>query len=378
MRRLRQQLLITACLIGCASPPDPEITIGVIAPLARNPATFDGAKLAAAEINAGGGLPVGDRKRKIRLLLEDSEHRPETAVSKALRLINREGAVALVGVPMSANAIPVSEIAERHRIPLVSTMSSHPQTTAGKSYAFRLATLDSVQGRVMAQFAYHELAARRAAAFVDAASTYGVHLAEAFTQAFRDTGGQIVSFETYTEEDTDVAPPLRRIKDTRPDVLFLPGYSQAVCAHMKQARELGIEAVFLGGDTWNLIVSGEVPATVGAYFSDVWAPDYPSDKAAAFIASYRRAFGATPTTSAALAYDSIAIVAEAIRRKGQADPEAIAGGLAAIDHFEGVSGNISFHGSGDPVRSVLIRRIGGNGTPVFFKELKPDHFDLAR
>lgn len=372
MRRLRPLLLLTACLIACAKTPEAEddVTIGVIAPLLRNPATFHGAQLAADEINAAGGLQVGESRRRIRLLLEDSEYRPEVAVSKALQLINREGAAALVGVPMSTNAIPVSGIAEQHRVPLVSTMSTHPETTAGKHYAFRLTCLDSVQGRIMADFAYHDLGARRAAVLVNEASAYSVHLADVFTAAFREAGGELAGVESYTEEDTDFTPPLRRIKASRAEVLFLPDHSQLAAMGMKQARELGIEAVFLGGDTWNLLDPEKDPWAIDSYFADVWAPDYPHAKAATFIAAYRRGFGATPPTSAALAYDAVAIVAEAIRRQGKADPESIARGLAAIGDFEGVSGIISFSGSGDPLRSMFIRRITADGTSLY-KEVTP-------
>ncbi len=362
-----------AGLAGCAEPPAASryIVIGVIEPFLGNPQNVRGATLAVEEINQAGGLVVDGRRRTIRLLAEDTEESPENAVRKALGLITRERAVALVGLPQSHNAIPVAKVAEGHRIPMISTLSTHPETTADKEYVFRLAFLDSLQGQVMAAFAFHDLGLTRVAVLFDASSTYSSGLAEDFRSGLQAAGGLVTAFESFTKDAVDIGPQTARIRESGAEALFLPNYTALVPGHLRQASELGFIGTFLGGDTWGLIPAGTLSPPTSAYFSDVWAPDAPGVEASAFISSYRRAFGAAPASSAALAYDAIMMICEAIRSQEKADPASIRRGLASISDFEGVSGAIRFAGSGDPLRSVFVRRVDEGGSVSFHKEIRP-------
>lgn len=367
-------LLAASSLLACAESTDPaaDVVVGLIASLARNQPAVDGAVLAVDEINAAGGLEVGGRRRRIQLLVEDSESRPETAVSKALELISRDRAVALLGVPRSHNAIPVARVAEQHRIPLISTMSTHPETTGSKRYAFRLAFLNAFQGEVLADFAFQDLGMRRAAVLFDAAGAYSTDLAEVFRRVFEDRGGQLVAYESFTEDDLEVPEQLRRIRESDAEILLLPQHSSFVKLHAREVRELGISATLLGGDTWSIgIDPREYPELHGSYFSDFWAPDSADDKARSFIEAYRRAFGVEPVASAALSYDAVSLIAAAIRAQGRADAESIRSGLAALGPFHGVSGTIDFRGSSDPVRSVFIRKIEEDGQTRLYQEISP-------
>ncbi len=374
-RRLLLCLMLGAALAAgsCAHPeaPDREIVVGLIAPLASSAPARDGAILAADEINAVGGIAAGGGRRRIRLVVEDSEEGPESAVSGALKLIKRDRAVALVGLPRSYSAIPVARLAEQYGVPLVSTMSTHPETTAGKRYAFRMAFLDALQGKVLADFALADLGARRVAVLVHAASTYSVHLGEVFGREIRERGGELVAHETFTEDRMEVARQLGRIKESGADLLFLPNYSRMAAEHARAARRSGITATFLGSDSWGtgFDLRGE-PAIRGSYFSDFWAPDQAGEAARAFIADYERRFGAAPTAIAALSYDAVSLVAEALRRGG-ADREGLRASLADLEDFHGVSGTVGFSGSGDPARSIFIRKIDDDGQIRLYREIAP-------
>ena len=366
-------LLSGALLHACAGSEEAagKVVIGVLAPFDRNLAVVEGATLAAEEINAAGGIEVGGRRLSLELLVEDTENRPETALSKTLKLINRDGVVALVGLPRSHTAVPVARIAERHKIPLISTTSTHPETTAGKRYIFRMTFLDAFQGQVLAEFAYHDLGARRAAALIDAAGFYSAHVNGIFSRVFQALGGQMVAVETFTEDELVVTQQLLRIRDSGAEALFMPNFSEFVKVHAREARRLGVAATFLGADTWsNEIDPRECPEIAGSYFLDSWAPSRADPKTRSFIASYRRRFGTEPLASAALAYDALSMIAEAIRVRGAADPESIRAGLIHLEH-DGVSGLTAFSGSGDPSRSVFIRKIGEDGTRSLYKEIRP-------
>ncbi len=374
-RRLRHLLALGAAVaaVSCADPPAPDrgVVIGVIAPLAGNPSARDGAVMAADEINAAGGIAVGGRRVKIRLIVEDSEEGPESAVSKVLKLINRDRAVALVGLPRSYNAIPAAKLAEQHRVPLISTMSTHPETTADKRYVFRMAFLDARQGQVLAELAFDDLGARRTAALVQATSAYSAHLGEVFGEEFRGRGGRLVAHETFTEDRLEVTDQLGRIKDSGAEILFLPNDPRWVELHARAARSSGITATLLGSDTWGSEYLRDCPEIRGSYFSDFWAPEHADEKTRAFIAEYRRKLEAAPSASAALSYDAVSMVAEAIRRGG-ADSESIRAGLAGLEEFHGVTGTIGFRGSGDPSRSIFIRKIEEDGQIRLHREVEPE------
>ena len=147
-------------VIGCGGSQEAklsEIKIGVIAPItgekaAIGQATVNAAELAAQEVNDVGGLQVGDQKVKVILVIEDHKDQEAAAVAAARKLINQDSVVALTGLHISRNAIPVGEIAESSHIPMISGKSTNPKTTEGRDYVFRVAYLDPFQGRVLARF----------------------------------------------------------------------------------------------------------------------------------------------------------------------------------------------------------------------------------
>lgn len=359
--------LLCLCLLGSCSPAGErgeEVVIGVITSYARNIPTLEGARLAAEQVNAAGGLAVEGGSARLVVLFEDNESRPETAVSKALLLINRRRAAAIVGLPQSVNAIPVARVAEQSGVPMITTQSTHPLTTQGRSYVFRMAFLNAVQAEVMARFALEDLGGiRKVAILSSAASEYSADLADAFGRQIEKLGGEVVAAEVFIDDDSrlQVDEQLLAIRDAGAEAIFLPYNSAVARPHMLRARELGIDAVFLGGDTWNTIARSQEPLVSDSYFIDVWSPDQPNELAASFIDRYHQAYGAEPTTSAALAYDAMLMIAEAIRRQRRADPASIRDGLATLTDFSGVTGAVAFDESGDPRRSAVIRRIDEHG-----------------
>lgn len=365
---------VTGLLLGSCTPrhqAPPEVVVGVITTYSRNMATLEGALLAADDLNAAGGVKLENGPASLRILSEDNETRPETAVSKALLLINRKQAVALVGLPMSISAIPVARVARQSRVPMISTLSTHPETTRGNEYAFRMTFVNSFQAQEMARFAVERLGLHKVAVLSNEASEYSSDLAQAFQEALPRLGGEIVSSETFVDDERfgEVEAQLLRIRESGAEALFMPYHSRAARLHMLKARALGVQAVFLGSDTWNTIGLGPEPLVAGSYFIDVWTPDLPSEKTAAFVESYEHRFGTVPTTSAALAYDAIVLLAEAIRRQGKADPASIRTGLASLGAFEGVTGAMFFEGTGDPKRSAVIRKIDDDGSLRFYERV---------
>lgn len=253
-------IAVTLCLSACGSrlQPPAEIRVGLLAPLSGEQGeitgkpTVQGAKLAVKEVNEAGGLKIGDRQYQVTLLVEDDKDIPDEAVTAARKLIYQENVVALVGFPLSRIAIPVGEFAESSRTPAISSISTNPQTTAGKKYVFRAAFIDDFQGKVMAHFVAKDLKAKRAALLYDVASPYNQGIAKVFKEVFEQEGGQIVKSETYTTDaNQNFRQQLERIRDSRPEVLFLPNYKPDLKLQASQIKQLQIKTILIGGDSWD-------------------------------------------------------------------------------------------------------------------------------
>jgi branched-chain amino acid transport system substrate-binding protein len=368
---------ISLALLACGqAAPQPELRIGVIAPLsgaaAENAgrATTESANLAVKEVNDAGGLEVAGVKYTIKLVVSNDENNPEHAVDVARQLLFQENVVVLIGPQFSNNAIPVASVAETARVPMISPLSTNPETTANKPFVFRVGFLDDAQGQALALFAEQELKASKAAILYDIASAYNRGMAETFQRQFETQGGTIVALETYTTGATDFRAALERIKAAQPDVLFLPNYTDDSINQATQSRDLGMTVPIIGSDGWTASRVAPVPAFEGAFFTQHWHPEAQNTQSLRFVTNYRAAYQREPLVSAALTYDALQLVFLAIQRQKSVLPEDIQRGLASITDYEGVSGTIGYHGNGDPVKQVMIVKIH-NLKPSFYKSVTP-------
>jgi len=362
----------------------PTIRVGVVAELtgdipAVGASCKNAAEMAAKEINDAGGLEVGGTKYMIKLFIEDNAGKADQSASAAQKLITQQNVVAIIGPNASRYAIPASEIAESSHVVLITPWSTNPKTTldartgAPKKYVFRSCFIDPFQGRVVAKFALDNLKAKKAAVLYDVASDYNKGIAEFFKATFEQSGGQVVAFETYTTGDKDFSAQLTKIKESNPDVIFLPNYYTEVPLQVQQAHRLGITAPFLGSDSWG---SGDLLKLGGAdlegyYFSTHYAADAATPIATKFINSYKAKYGSTPDDVAALTYDAFGLLWTAVKNAGKVDRQAVRDALAKVPLYEGVTGNMKFQeGSGDPIKSAVIVQIK-NGEFHWFANANP-------
>jgi branched-chain amino acid transport system substrate-binding protein len=354
-------LSLLFALIGCARQPE-EVRLGLIAMLSgpnapSGQAMSRAASLAVSQVNARGGLRFGNVGHPVRLFIEDDHNNPEAALEAARKLVYSEKVAALVGPQFSANAIPVARFADKVGVVLVAPMSTNPETTAGKTYVFRIPYLDTFQGTVLARFAITELKARTAAILYDVAEDYNRTLAEVFRATFVRDGGEVVAAQTYTtDRNTDFTRQLKAIARTRPDVLFLPNYSADAHIQGEQARALGIAAVFLGGDGWDPRVFTDSVAFEGSFVTRHWDPSALSPSARSFLTAFEDAYGEVPEDVAATTYDAVELLFTAIQSAGSSQSDAVRAGLSRTRDFPGVTGTITYRGTGDPVKSALILR----------------------
>jgi len=372
----RAAILIAMILLGgsvASAGTKGDILIGGVAPKTGEAATFglsteNGVRLAIEQANAAGGLLGG---RRIRLIFEDDKGDPVAGKLAFSRLIERDRVCAVIGTVMSKVSIAGADVAERARVPMISTASTNPLVTLGKKYVFRACFIDPFQGRVMAKFARETLGARRAAVLYDAANDYNKGLAEVFRDVFTELGGQVVAFESYPERSVDFRPQLTKIQRAAPDVLFLPNYYNDVALQARQAREVGITAQLLGGDGWDSpdLAKSAGPAVEGGYFSNHFTRESEAPAVRAFTEAYQQRFGAAPDALAALGYEAAQILLDAVRRAGSDSPEKIRDALEQTD-LETITGRITFDANHNPLKAAVILRLE-NGQQRFHCWVKP-------
>jgi branched-chain amino acid transport system substrate-binding protein len=231
---------------------------------------------------------------------------------------------------------------------------------------------DDFQGEMLARFAAASLHARSAALLVDVKSDYSVGLAAAFRRAFTAAGGTVTSEQRYSEGDTDFSAQLTEIRSRPPDVLFVPGYYTEVGLIARQKKALGVSGTLLGGDGWDSPRLAEIAGDAGngAYFSNHYSPEDPFPATARFVAAYRARYHEAPDSVAALSYDAARLLADAIRRAGEASGPRIREALAATRDFEGITGNLSFDLERNPVKPITILRVEG-GRYHFVEKIEP-------
>jgi branched-chain amino acid transport system substrate-binding protein len=364
---VRTRLLLATAFValsGCAPDPPGEIRIGLLGvfegSLRENsgrPAER-GATLAVEEINAEGGLQIEGVTYDLRLVSKAYQPRRDAATTVASRLINIDSVHVLVGPQLSSQAIPVAILANSSGVPMVSPMSSNPETTLDKPYVFRMAALDDFQGGAMARFAVQELQAGTAAILFNEAEPYSRDLARRFADVFEELGGRISITEAYTSDQAqNVSGQLQRISATSPDVFYLPNASSDALFQMPAARRAGIEAVFLGSDNWDLTALQTFPVAVRAYATHQWHFAIPEERALAFRTRFQTRFGRRPRTTAAMTYDAVRLLAAVVMREQSLDGTTIATGIAGTREFRGVTGTFEFAPGGNPRRSIVVSQV---------------------
>lgn len=324
-----------------------------------------GARRAVEEINRSEGV-LG---RPLALVELDNRSTPigsKVAADAAVSL----GVSAIVGCAWSSHSLAAARVAQAAGIPMVSNVSTHPDLTRVGDYIFRVCFNDLYQGRIMAQFAVNRLGLKRAVLCVDINSHYSLGLAEAFAAHFRSRGGTVLQTLEYRYRQPNFRETVAHAQRLQPDALFIPGHDESALI-VREAEERGMKAVPLGGDGWDtesFFSKGGDEISL-AYFSTNWSPVLQTAASRKYVAG--SGTSETLHTSAALAYDAVFLLADAIRRAGSEDPRSVRDALADTRDFEGVTGNLTFNDQGDPVKGAVIMKIE-NGRAVFLEMVGPD------
>ncbi len=372
-------------LAGCGEDKAQTIKVGFNLPLTGDiPEVGEGSKNAAEmylkDINDAGGLEVGGVKYPLEFIYMDNESKAESATNVTLKLIDQEDVIAMIGPNSSKQAVPAGGTANENRTPMISPWSTNPNTTLDRPWVFRAAFLDPFQGPVVADFAAKKFGAKTAAVLFDVSNDYAKGLAEIFKSSWEAKGlGPVVAFESHGTKDQDFSAQLTTIIAANPDFIFVPDNYNQVALIVQQAKDLGYTGPFMGSDAWGTpdLVKLCGDACNGNYFSTHYAAAGAKGATKVFIDRYEAAYGAIPADYAALTWDSIGIMIQAIKNynKFDADPvemrKGIREGLAAIKSYDGITGSSKFDAQGDPIKCAVVVKISDQGEFVFEESVCP-------
>ncbi|MCR6545629.1 ABC transporter substrate-binding protein [Dehalobacterium formicoaceticum] len=357
------------------------VKVGLNFELSGDVATYGGngvkgIEMAAKEINAKGGVLGG---RQIELVKVDNKSDAAEVTNVQTRLLTVENVAATIGPATSTNSLAAIPVAMENEIPLLTPSATADKVTVdeatgkAKEYAFRLCFYDSLQGNIGANFIYNNLGLKKAAVYIDTNSDYSKAIGSVFKKDFTALGGEIIAEENYVKTDQDYKATLTRIKNAKPEVIYLPGYYNNVGLIVKQAREMGITVPFVGADGYDspdLVKLGGAKNLNNVFFTNHYSSQDTDPKVRAFVEAFKAEYGDVPDAFAAMGYDAMYLMADAINRAGSDDPIAIKDALAATKDFPAVTGTLTMDDKHNPIKSVVILELV-DGVPTFKDKIDP-------
>ena len=306
-----------------------------------------GAQLALDDANAK-GVVLGGQKVRFELMPEDDQADPRTATTVAQRLVDA-GVKGVVGHVTSGAAIPASRIYEQAGVPSITPSATSPKLTQQKfKTTYRVIANDMQQGAAMARFATEALKAKRIAV-IDDRTAYGQGLADAVVDNLKRLGVTPVGREFTNDKATDFSAILTRLKAAKPDAIFYGGMDAQGAPLLRQMKQLGIDAKYLGGDG---VCTTEMIKLAGpAINADVFCTQagIPMDKMPAgksFNERFLKRFSTPVQLYAPYSYDAASALIEAMKLADSADPARYLPLLQKVS-FKGVTGTVAFDASGD-------------------------------
>ena len=372
--------LVVACGDGGSASGGDTIKIGVFEPVTGE--------------NGGGGyqevigiryanslrntVTIDGKEYKVELKEVDNKSDKTEAVSAAQTLVS-EGVSAVLGSYGSGVSIAAGQIFADAKIPAIGCSCTNPQVTEGNDYYFRVCFLDPFQGTVMASYALDE-GYKKAAVITQLGDDYSSGLGSYFEKAFKELGGEVVASEQFQTNQTDFKAILTNIKAQNPEVIFAPTSIATAPLVIKQARELGIEAVIMAGDTWQ---NATIVENAGDYAEGVVCSTFfdEGDTSSTLTTDFVKGFkeflksdqeyltkngGEGVASVSALGFDAYNAALDAIEAANSTDTTAIRDALAALK-TEGVTGAIEFDENGDAKKDMAYIDVVKGGAFTFLK-----------
>ena len=351
-----------------------SITIGTVTTNSGTAAAYGeaevkGFELAVSEINAKGGI----NGKKVKLESMDDKGDATEASNAYNKLAGDNNVLAVAGPTISATTAAVAPLADQSKLVTIAPAATSDSIETG-NYLFRTCFKDSYQGEVAARFAAENLKVKKVAVLYGTGDPYSSGVGEAFAKAAEKLGLEVVDKESSSSaDDTEYSAQLQKIQASGAELLYAPYYYSVAGPYIiPQARSVGFEGYVMGPDGYDgLKLTGDKSQYNKTYYTTHYsADDNTNTKVQDFIKSYKSKNNAEPNTFAALGYDTIYMIKQAIEKAGEnATREDVRNAVDGMT-FDGVTGKFTMDKSGSPTKSVTVLEMK-DGKPVYNPTVQP-------
>ena len=351
-----------------------SITIGTVTTNSGTAAAYGeaevkGFELAVSEINAKGGI----NGKKVKLESMDDKGDATEASNAYNKLAGDNSVLGVVGPTISSTTAAVAPLADQSKLVTIAPAATSDSIETG-NYLFRTCFKDSYQGEVAARFAAENLKVKKVAVLYGTGDPYSSGVGEAFAKAAEKLGLEVVDKESSSSaDDTEYSAQLQKIQASGAELLYAPYYYSVAGPYIiPQARSVGFEGYVMGPDGYDgLKLTGDKSQYNKTYYTTHYsADDNTNTKVQDFIKSYKSKNNAEPNTFAALGYDTIYMIKQAIEKAGEnATREDVRNAVAGMT-FDGVTGKFTMDKSGSPTKSVTVLEMK-DGKPVYNTTVQP-------
>lgn len=315
-------------------------------------AITNGIKLAQEEIHEEGEV-------NLDLVIEDSAGEVDQALSAAQKLMNSEDVVGLIGPTLSTEFEVVAPVADQNGIPILGTSVTADGIPQIGDYVFRNSISEAAAIPASVEKAMEVYEAENVAILYGNDDVFTKSGYDSMKQAAEDLGLEILTTETFQQGQNDYKAQLAQIKQLDPDIILASALYNEGAVIMNQARSMGIDAPFVGGNGFNSPQVIEIAGdnADGLIVATPWFTGKDDEAVESFVTKYSEEFGKEPDQFAAQAYDALYIMADALKRAGEADSEKLREALADTKDLDGVLGTMSFDEDGDIVMDPIVLTI---------------------
>ncbi len=350
---------------------DEKIVIGSIAPMTGSAASFgvacdNGVRLAVEEINANGGI-LG---AQVEVITKDDQGTPAEAVSGFNALLG-EGVTAIVGAVISSCTSAITELANEEEVVMITASSTADSITTEDDYVFRSCFKDSFQGEMIVEYA-KEKGLKKGAILYATGDPYSSGLRDTFVKCAESAGIEIVAEQSTSDmAAVDFSSQLSTIVAANPDFIFTPYYYSALGPYiLPQMRAAGYDGIVMGPDGFDGMESyttGDLKVYDNIFFTSHYSAEDESETVQSFVKSYTDKYGAEALNAfAALSYDAMYMIKQAIEEAGTTDSAAIRDAMSGMNYV-GVTGDMTLDESGTPEKPVAILTFEQQGDKVVQK-----------
>ena len=310
-----------------------------------------GIEMALDEINA-----KPEQKIKLRAIYEDNKSEPNASKNAMKKLITQDGVIAVIGAVGSNRTLAAADVAMEEKVPLMTHASTNVTITQKGEFISRICFEDNFQGAVMARFARRTLKASSVVIIAAKGNAYSEGLCDSFKKVFVEDGGKVLEELAYQKGAKDFKTLVTQIKQLNPAVIWVPGYHNEVALIIKQAREGGLQAPFLGADGWDnpelFTLCG--PSIEGNFLATHFDPGDPNPKVQDFVKRFKERFKLEPTAMGALAYDAAYAMADSVNRAKELTPVAMKDAINSIKNLPGVCGTITMSPNREVIKEAVV------------------------